>query len=78
MHDVSDSRRVGPAEIPSDVSSRTALVGAHSECGSNIIGDVPQTHTAKALANPTQPHKALMHELERYIEAHWYLVKFEA
>jgi hypothetical protein len=31
---------------------------------------VPQTHTAKALANPAQPHKALLHELERYIEAH--------
>jgi hypothetical protein len=31
---------------------------------------VPQTRTAKALANPDQPHKALMHELERYIEAH--------
>jgi hypothetical protein len=31
---------------------------------------VPQTHTTKALANPAQPHKALMHELERYIEAH--------
>jgi hypothetical protein len=31
---------------------------------------VPQTHTAKALANPDQPHRALLHELERYIEAH--------
>jgi hypothetical protein len=35
-----------------------------------IIGCVPQTHTAKALANPAQPHRALLHELERYIEAH--------
>lgn len=31
---------------------------------------VPQTHRAKALANPEQPHSALIHELERYIEAH--------
>jgi hypothetical protein len=31
---------------------------------------VPQTHRAKALANPAQPHSALIHELERYIEAH--------
>jgi hypothetical protein len=31
---------------------------------------VPQTHTTKALANPAQPHRALIHELERYIEAH--------
>ncbi len=31
---------------------------------------VPQTHRAKALANPAQPHSALLHELERYIEAH--------
>jgi hypothetical protein len=38
--------------------------------GSSIIRRVPQTHTTKALANPAQPHKALMHELERYIEAH--------
>jgi hypothetical protein len=35
-----------------------------------IIGCVPQPHTAKALANPAQPHRALLHELERYIEAH--------
>jgi hypothetical protein len=38
--------------------------------GSFIISRVPQTHTTKALANPAQPHKALMQELERYIEAH--------
>jgi hypothetical protein len=25
-------------------------------------------HTAKALANPAQPHKALINELERYID----------
>lgn len=31
---------------------------------------MPQTHRAKALANPEQPHSALIHELERYIEAH--------
>lgn len=31
---------------------------------------MPQTHTTKALANPDQPHRALIHELERYIEAH--------
>jgi len=31
---------------------------------------VPQKHTTKALANPDQPHRALMQELERYIEAH--------
>jgi hypothetical protein len=35
-----------------------------------IIGWVPQTHTTKALANPAQPHHALLRELERYIEAH--------
>ncbi len=35
-----------------------------------IIGCVPRTHKAKALANPAQPHSALIHELERYIEAH--------
>ena len=35
-----------------------------------IIGCVPQTHTTKALANPAQPHHALLRELERYIEAH--------
>jgi hypothetical protein len=35
-----------------------------------IITWVPQTHTAKALANPSQPHRALLQELERYIEAH--------
>ena len=31
---------------------------------------MPQTHRAKALANPAQPHSALLRELERYIEAH--------
>ena len=31
---------------------------------------MPQTYRAKALANPAQPHSALLHELERYIEAH--------
>jgi hypothetical protein len=31
---------------------------------------VAQRHTTKALANPAQPHRALMHELERYVEAH--------
>ena len=31
---------------------------------------MPQIHRAKALANPAQPHSALIHELERYIEAH--------
>ena len=35
-----------------------------------IILCVPQTRRAKALANPAQPHSALLHELERYIEAH--------
>jgi hypothetical protein len=39
------------------------------ECVGIILG-VPQTHRAKALANPDQPHSALVHELERYIEAH--------
>ena len=31
---------------------------------------MPQTRRTKALANPAQPHSALIHELERYIEAH--------
>jgi len=35
-----------------------------------IIRCVARTHTAKALANPAQPHSALVRELERYIEAH--------
>ena len=55
---------------PSRCQLAHRAVNARIECSSNIIGDVPQTHTAKALANPTQPHKALMHELERYLEAH--------
>ena len=29
-----------------------------------------ETRRTKALANPAQPHSALLHELERYIEAH--------
>ncbi|MGA7055463.1 MAG: hypothetical protein WBZ37_30215 [Mycobacterium sp.] len=32
---------------------------------------MPQTHTAKALANPAQPHKALINELERYLQSHY-------
>jgi hypothetical protein len=35
-----------------------------------IIRCVTRTRTAKALANPNQPHSALVRELERYIEAH--------
>ncbi|OBI17758.1 hypothetical protein A5712_23570 [Mycobacterium sp. E2327] len=35
-----------------------------------IIPRVAQTRRTKALANPAQPHGALLHELERYIEAH--------
>jgi hypothetical protein len=31
---------------------------------------VAQTRRTKALANPAQPRSALLHELERYIEAH--------
>jgi hypothetical protein len=31
---------------------------------------VAATRRTKALANPAQPHSALLHELERYIEAH--------
>jgi hypothetical protein len=42
----------------------------HIEEYVGIILGVPQTHRAKALANPDQPHSALIHELERYIEAH--------
>ena len=38
--------------------------------GVGIILCVSQTRRAKALANPAQPHSALLHELERYIEAH--------
>ena len=35
-----------------------------------IIRCVTRTRTAKALANPDQPHGALVRELERYVEAH--------
>jgi hypothetical protein len=42
----------------------------HIEEYVGIILAVPQTHRAKALANPDQPHSAVIHELERYIEAH--------
>jgi hypothetical protein len=42
----------------------------HNEDYVGIILSVPQTHRAKALANPAQPHSALLRELERYIEAH--------
>jgi hypothetical protein len=35
-----------------------------------IILSVPRTRKTKALANPAQPHSALLHELERYIAAH--------
>jgi hypothetical protein len=35
-----------------------------------IILRVAETRRTKALANPAQPHSALLHELERYIEAH--------
>jgi hypothetical protein len=31
---------------------------------------VADTRRTKALTNPSQPHGALLHELERYIEAH--------
>lgn len=49
-------------------SSDEALRGPEEQDG--IIPYVPRTHTAKALANPAQPHSALLNELERYIEAH--------
>lgn len=35
-----------------------------------IILRVAETRRTKALANPAQPHGAVLHELERYIEAH--------
>jgi hypothetical protein len=35
-----------------------------------IILRVAETRRTKALANPAQAHSALLHELERYIEAH--------
>lgn len=40
----------------------------HSEEYVGIIVSVPRTHKAKALANPAQPHSAVLRELERYIE----------
>jgi hypothetical protein len=43
----------------------------HNEEYVGIILYVPQTRRARALANPAQPHSALLHELERYIEAHY-------
>lgn len=42
----------------------------HIEEYVGIILGVPQTHRAKALANPDQPHSAVIRELERYVEAH--------
>lgn len=42
----------------------------HIEEYVGIILGVPQTHRARALANPHQPHSAVVHELQRYIEAH--------
>src|SRR6516164_2301493 len=42
----------------------------HIEEFVGIILYVPRTRKAKALANPSQPHSALLHELERYIQAH--------
>lgn len=51
-----------PEAIPKSFSRSTQCVG--------IIPLVPQLHRTKALANPAQPHSALLHELERYIEAH--------
>jgi hypothetical protein len=48
--------------------ARTIGVPHRAEVG--IIRCVARTHTAKALANPDQPHSALVRELERYIEAH--------
>lgn len=41
----------------------------HTEEYVGIILSVPRTHKTKALANPSQPHGALLHELEHYIEA---------
>ncbi|MCV7413133.1 hypothetical protein AWC05_11205 [Mycobacterium florentinum] len=42
----------------------------HIEEYVGIILGVARTHRAKALANPDQPHSAVIHELQRYIEAH--------
>lgn len=42
----------------------------HIEEYVGIILGVPQTRRAKALANPDQPHSAVIHELEGYIKAH--------
>ncbi|MEZ0352500.1 hypothetical protein [Mycobacterium sp. pR1184] len=42
----------------------------HIEEYVGIILGVPRTHRVRALANPDQPHSAVIHELQRYIEAH--------
>jgi hypothetical protein len=42
----------------------------HIEEYVGIILGGPQTHRAKALANPDQSHGAFIAELERYIQAH--------
>jgi len=47
-----------------------AITRLRNRADIGIIRDVPQTRRTKALANPAQPHSALIHELERYIEAH--------
>lgn len=47
-----------------------AITKLRNRADIGIIRDVPQTRRTKALANPAQPHSALIHELERYIEAH--------
>lgn len=54
------TNRVGGSPV---TKAARRLMGRHNSC-------VPQTHRTKALANPAQPHSALLHELERYIEAH--------
>jgi hypothetical protein len=42
----------------------------HIEKYVGIILGAPQTHRAKALANPDQPHSAVIRELQRHIQAH--------
>ena len=42
----------------------------HIEEYVGIILGAPQSHQAKALANPDQPHSSVIRELGRYIEAH--------